>query len=202
MLFSSPRHVFTGRYTQLFTVPLTGAMPAQLPIPHGVQACFSPDGSQIAYTPLADRTEQWKHYRGGTHSQIWIYRRQDHHVEQIPQPEGRANDLDPNWIGQTIYFRSDRNGEYNLFAYDTKTKAVRQMTDHSDFPVLCVGSGGGRVVYEQAGYLHLFDPAKRKEHAVEDRRGDGPGRGPAAVRQRGQVHSQRGSFAHGGAGGV
>jgi tricorn protease len=162
VLFSSPRHVFTGRYTQLFTVPLSGGMPGQLPIPNGVQGCFSSDGGQIAYTPLADRSQQWKHYRGGTNSRICIYRRLDHQIEQIPQPEGRANDLDPNWVGQTIYFRSDRNGEYNLFSYDVKTKAVKQLTAHADFPVLHVSAGGGRVVYEQAGYLHLFDPATSK----------------------------------------
>jgi tricorn protease len=98
VLFSSPRHVFTSRYTQLFTVPTSGGMPVQLPIPNGVQASYSPDGSQIAYTPLADNSRQWKHYRGGTHSRIWIYRRGDHHVEQIPQPAERCNDLSPNWI--------------------------------------------------------------------------------------------------------
>ena len=110
-------------------------MPTQLPIPHASQACFSPDGQQIAYTPLADRSAQWKHYRGGTHSRIWIYHRDDHHVEQIPQPADRANDLDPNWIGGTIYFRSDRNGEYNLFAYDTNAKTVQQLTQlHATSP--------------------------------------------------------------------
>jgi tricorn protease len=159
VLFSSPRHVFTGRYSQLFTVPLMGGMPTQLSIPHGVQACYSPDGQKIVYTPLADRTPQWKHYRGGAHSRLWIYHRDDHHVDKIPQPEGRCNDLDPNWIAGTIYFRSDRNGEYNLFAYDTETKAVRQLTTYKDFPVLHVASGGGRLIYEQAGYLHLFNPA-------------------------------------------
>ena len=159
VLFSSARQVYTSRYTQLFTVPLTGGMPTRLPIPNGVEACYSPDGSQIAYTPLADRSQQWKHYRGGSHSRIWIYTPHNQQVEQIPQ-QGRANDLDPHWIGPTIYFRSDRNGEYNLFAYDTKTKVVRQLTTYSDFPVLQLGSGGGRLVYEQAGYLHLFDTAK------------------------------------------
>src|SRR5438270_8485010 len=118
VLFSSPRHVFTNRYTQLFTVPLAGGMPTQLPIPNGVEAGYSPDGAYIAYTPIADRTQQWKHYRGGTNSRIWIYRCKDHAVEQIPQPPGRCNDLDPQWLGDTIYFRSDRNGEYNLFAFD------------------------------------------------------------------------------------
>ena len=158
VLFSSPRQCFTSRYTQLFTVPLLGGMPTQLSIPHAVQASFSPDGQQIAYTPLADRTVQWKHYRGGAHSQIWIFHRDDHHVDQIPQTADRANDLDPNWVGDTIYFRSDRKGEYNLFVYDTQTQAVKQLTKYKDFPVLNVAAGGGRLIYERAGYLYVFDP--------------------------------------------
>src|SRR5207248_9601100 len=162
VLFSSPRNVFTNRYTQLFTVPLTGGMPTQLTIPNAADACYSPDGAFIAYTPLSDRTQQWKHYRGGTHSRIWVYCCADHAVVQIPQPKGRCNDLHPRWLGDTIYFLSDRAGEYNLFAYDTKTKKVRQLTEHTDFPVVGLGAGGGRLVYEQAGHLHLFDPVKEK----------------------------------------
>src|SRR5262249_62132673 len=72
VLFSSPRNTFTNRYTQLFTVPLTGGMPTQLPIPHGADACFSPEGDQIAYTPLSDRTGQWKPYPGRTPSPLSI----------------------------------------------------------------------------------------------------------------------------------
>src|SRR5262249_10983103 len=89
---------------------------------------------------------------------ILIFNVADNSVEQIPQPAGRCNDLDPQWLNSTLYFRSDRNGEYNLFAYDTKTKTVQQLTQHADFPVLDIGAGGGKVVYEQAGALHLFDP--------------------------------------------
>ena len=62
------------------------------------------------------------------------------------------------WIGDTVFFRSDRNGEFNMFAYDTKGKQVRQVTTHDDFPVLNASSGGGRIVYEQAGVLHVLDP--------------------------------------------
>jgi tricorn protease len=166
VVFSSPRHVFTNRYTQLFTVPLTGGMPTQLPIPNGVQAVFSPDGERIAYTPLSDRTGQWKNYRGGTHSRIWIYRKSDHGIEAIPQPKGRCNDLDPQWIGDTVYFRSDRDGEYNLYAYDTKTKKVKALTRHDDFPILHVGAGGGKLIYEQGGYLHLFDAEKSESRQL------------------------------------
>jgi len=167
VLFSSARNLFTNRYAQLFTVPLTGGMPTQVPIPHGVEASFSPDGSQIAFTPLSDRSMQWKHYRGGTHSRIWIYRFKDSRVEEIPQSKDGSNDLNPQWVGSTIYFRSDRNGEYNLFAYNPQTKAIKQLTKYHDFPVLALGAGGGRLIYEQAGYLHLFDPVEGKSHRMK-----------------------------------
>jgi tricorn protease len=159
VLFSSPRHASNGRHTQLYTVPATGGMPTQLPIPHAADACYSPDGAFIAYTPLGDRTQQWKHYRGGTHSRIWVYNCKDHSVVQIPQPEGRCNDLRPCWLGDTVYLLSDRAGEYNLFAYDTKSKAVRQLTRHGDFPVVGLSGARGKLLYEQAGYLHLFETA-------------------------------------------
>ena len=159
VLFTSPREVFTGRYTQLFSVPVKGGMPERLPVPHAARASWSPDGSALAYNPLAPRHLQWKRYRGGTVSTIAVHRLRDHAVQRIPQPEARANDADPMWIGDTIYFRSDRSGEFNLFAYDRQTQAVRQLTTHADFPVLNASAGGGRIVYEQAGSLHLFEPA-------------------------------------------
>src|SRR5205807_1794797 len=98
---------------------------------------------------------------------IWVYRKSDNGIEPIPQPETGCNDLDPNWIGDVIYFRSDRAGEYNLFAYHTKTKSIKQLTRYKDFPVLDVGSGGGHVVYEQAGYLHFYDPQKEESQRLK-----------------------------------
>lgn len=169
VLFSSPRaaFAFNNRHHQLFTVPIEGGMPTQLPLPNGFEACYSPDGEYIAYNPNSDRSREWKHYRGGTHGRIWIYHCKDHAVTEIPQPEGRCNDLDPNWIGDTVYFRSDRNGEYHLFAYDVKTKKVSQRTSYSDFPVIDINSGGGRLIYEQAGHLHLFDPKLGKSERLK-----------------------------------
>src|SRR5262249_37634539 len=82
--------------------------------------------------------------------------------EQIPQPAGRCNDSDPNWIGDNIYFRSDRDGEYNVYTYDVKTKNISKLTNCDDFPVVDIGAGGGKLLYEQAGYLHLLDPQKKE----------------------------------------
>jgi hypothetical protein len=44
-------------------------------------------------------------------------------------------------------------------AYDTASREVTRLTDYRDFPVQTASSGGGRIVYEQGGYRHLFDPA-------------------------------------------
>ena len=158
VLFISQRSVFTNRHFHLFTIPLKAGFPKNLKIPRVYRAAYSPDGARLAYTPLGERFHQWKHYRGGTVSTIWLYTFSDHSVEKIPQPEGRCNDTDPMWIGDKIYFRSDRNGEFNLFSFDIKSKEIKQLTSYSDFPIIKASAGGGKIIYEQAGYLHLYDP--------------------------------------------
>ena len=158
VLFASGRNAYTGRHQQLFTVPTSGGHPEQLPIPHAFKAAYSADGAKIAYTPLYEAFTQWKNYRGGTTTRIWIYDVTDHSVVQIPQPEGRSNDTDPMWIGNRVYFRSDRDGEFNVYSYDPGTGDVSRVTAHEDFPVLSASAGAGRIAYEQAGRLHLLDP--------------------------------------------
>jgi len=161
VLFTSARAVHTNRYTQLFTVPIEGGIEQGLPVPHASRASYKASGDRIAYNPLAPAYAQWKHYRGGQAAEVFIYDVGDHRVDKIPQPPTRVNDADPVWMGDAVYFRSDRNGEFNLYSFDPRSKAIAQLTRHEDFPVLTLAAGGGHVVYEQAGRLHLFDPATK-----------------------------------------
>ncbi len=158
VMFTSARAVFTNRYSQLFTVPVKGGIEEPLKLPNAYEATYSPDGSRLAYNPLSPAFLEWKHYRGGLNSTIWLYNFSDNATEKVAQPESRANDVDPMWLGDNIYFRSDRNGEFNIFSYNPKSKAIKQITDHKDFPVLNASAGGDKIIYEQAGYLHLLDP--------------------------------------------
>ena len=163
VLFASQREVYTRRYFQLFTVPVGGGMPTKIPIPNARKAAYSPDGKYIAYTPLTEAFLEWKRYRGGQATRIMIFDNATYAVEQIPQPATRSNDTDPMWIGDKIYFRSDRSGEFNLYSYDTKTKQVEQLTKSSDWPILNATAGAGKIIFERGGYLSLFDPAAKKE---------------------------------------
>ncbi len=159
VLFVTQRSVFTGRYFELYAVGLTGGFPERIDIPNAWFTSYSPDGKYLAYSPLTPRYQQWKNYRGGTESNIWIYALADHSVVKIPQPAGGCNDADPMFFSGKIFFTSDRYGEFNLFSYDQATKEVRQLTTFTDFPILKATSGNGKIVFEQGGYLHTFDLA-------------------------------------------
>jgi len=169
LLFTSQRDVHSGRFHHLFRVSVEGGWPTRLPLPACFKAALSPDGSQVAYVPLSEPFQQWKNYRGGRASRIWICTLADLSVEQVPQPEGRCNDTDPMWLAAAgadggasgaaqLFFRSDRAGEFNLFRFDAAAKSVRQLTTHADFPILNASAGPDAIVYEQAGWLHRFHP--------------------------------------------
>ncbi len=158
ILFASQRNSFTNRYLQLFTVDIATGAEQQLPIPNAFWASYSPDGSSIAYTTIPDRFEQWKNYRGGTMSRIWLYDTKSHGVTEIPKPKTGSNDSKPVWKGNKVYFRSDRNGEFNLYSYDVAAKTVTQLTKDKDFPVSSLEGDSEGIIFSQAGYLHLYNP--------------------------------------------
>ena len=162
VLFASQRSTFTNRYAQLYTVPVTGGAETRLEIPNAFHATYSPDGKWMAYTPIPDLFKQWKHYRGGGITNIMLFSFADKSVVKIPQPEGGCNDTQPVWLGGKIYFRSDRSGEFNLFSYDIASKEIKKLTSYTDFPILYASGGDGKLIFEQSGYLHVFDPANGK----------------------------------------
>ncbi|HEX6097988.1 MAG TPA: PDZ domain-containing protein [Thermoanaerobaculia bacterium] len=167
VVFTSPREVYTNRYRQLFTVPIGGGAVSKLPIPNASKATYAPDGAHIVYQPLGDAFTQWKHYRGGTAARLLVFDTKTYAVEQIPQPKDRANDTDAMWIGDRIYFLSDRAGELNLHSFDTRSKQVTQLTQFKDFPIIGATAGAGKIIFEQAGYLHLFDPATGRANRLK-----------------------------------
>jgi tricorn protease len=167
VLFGSQRSAFSRRHFQFFTIGLTGGEARALPIPSGDKAAFSPDGKFLAYTPLQEAFQQWKDYRGGRASRIWILNLNDLAYTEIPKPPGGCNDTGPMWIGKTVYFLSDRDGEFNLYSYVPGEKSVDRLTRFDDFPVVSASAGAGVVVFEQAGWLHRFDPAARTSHRLK-----------------------------------
>lgn len=164
VLFSSHR-ASTNDSDQLFTVPATGGFPTALPLTMAEDGSYSPDGTQIAFSPLFQWEPDWKGYRGGQTTPIWIAKLSDSSVVKIPREN--SNDRNPMWIGKTVYFLSDRDGSTTLFAYDTETQKVsRAIENKNGFDITSASAGPGAIVYSQFGTLHLYDVASRSDHAV------------------------------------
>jgi tricorn protease len=169
ILFRSSRESYS-RFVQLYTIAVAGGLPERLPLPMAVEGSYSPDSSHLAYVPFTNFAESWqrhrglKHYRGGTASPIWIARLSDSSVEKVPRKD--SNDSTPMWVGDKVYFLSDRDGPVSLYSYDTKTKQVSLALESNGVDIKSASAGPDAIVYEQFGSIHVFDPATGKQDAV------------------------------------
>lgn len=152
---------FSGK---LWTVSKEGGMPEQIQLPEGGFCSYSPDGKKLAYNRTMREFRTWKYYKGGMADDIWIYNPSAKKVENITN--NVAQDIIPMWIGEEIFFISDRDMTMNLFVYNTKTKKTEKVTNYSDYDIKFPSSNGSIIVYEQGGYLHKFDPKTRKAEKI------------------------------------
>ncbi|HWC95745.1 MAG TPA: PDZ domain-containing protein [Candidatus Sulfopaludibacter sp.] len=171
ILLRSNRDAFS-RYTQLYTVPAEGGLPSLLPLPMAYTGSYSADGKRLAYQPLdggqfaneGANFVSWRRYRGGRASYIWVVNFADLSYVKIPRTD--SNDFDPMWIGDKIYFLSDRNGPVTLFSYDPQSKQVAKLLDNTARDIISASAGPGGIIYEQFGQIHIYDLATAKEHPV------------------------------------
>jgi tricorn protease len=165
IVFASDRvSVPQASYLRLFSVPVDGGVEEPLPMPRAFTGSYSPDGRRYAYEEITTafisdwyETSMWRHYRGGRTQPVRIMTLADHAVERLPWRN--SNDGAPMWVGNTIYFLSDRNFTTNLFSYRLDTKELKQITHHDDADIMTAGAGLDAIVYEQAGYIHIVDLA-------------------------------------------
>jgi tricorn protease len=164
VLFNS-MHASYSDFFRLSRIHADGTGQAEvLPLPSAVTGSFSPDGTRLAYQPVLQWQDAWKHYRGGQTTKVWVVDTKT--LDLVKVPRENSNDFSPAWVDKTIYFLSDRNGPASLFSYDTDSKAVTQVLENHGFDLKTVAAGPGALVYEQFGSLHLYDLATKQEHAV------------------------------------
>jgi tricorn protease len=155
----------TNSFFRLWTVGVDGDMPQMLPMPRAYAGSLSPDGKRMAYQDhpvqmfaamwAENQSSQWRRYRGGRTQQIRIMHLVDYSEDQVPG--AGSNNTDPMWVGNTIYFLSDRDNTVNLVSYNLDTKQVTALTHHHDFDIKAAAATSDAIVYEQAGTIHLVD---------------------------------------------
>ncbi len=166
ILFASAQNS-VRKYYQIFRVHADGTgLPQPLPLPSAYVGTYSPDTSHFAYNPwLQWEEDSWKRYRGGQTQPIWVVDLKS--LDLVKVPRENSNDRYPFWLGDSVYFLSDRNGPISLFAYDTHTKAVKELIANHGLDFKTLAGHGDTLAYEQFGVIHLYDIPSGKEHAVD-----------------------------------
>ncbi len=171
-----PWGVRMGRH---YLVPVDGGTEQPLEIPEGGGGMFSPDGTKLVYTPIDREFRTWKRYRGGRAQNVWTYDLEANSSQQLT--DNHATDNQPVWVGDDIFFASDRDYTLNLYRY-VEGGEPEAVTQHDEFDVLWPSAGPGAVVYENGGYLYRFDPASGESKKLDiEVRGDRTGLMPRYV---------------------
>jgi len=173
VLFASGRESGRQRYNQFYTVSVDGGLPEKLPVPYGEFGTYSPDARQFVYMPMSQDFRNWKRYRGGWAPDLMLFDLKTFTTKNLTN--NPANDAQPMWHENTIYFVSDRgaNERNNLWAYDLSKNTTRQVTQFSDFDITFPSIGPDSIVFQAGGRLYLLDlatekPAEVLVHVVTD----------------------------------
>jgi tricorn protease len=171
VIFRSGRESHSPRYTQLFKVPVEGGLAEALPLPMAYSGEFSTDGKHFAYSPTGGGFSftytnfvAWRRYRGGLASSISVTDFPD--LKSVKIPREASSDFNPVWVGDKVYFLSDRSGPVTLFRYDPGSRAVMEAVRNGGHDIRSVSAGPGGLIYDQFGELFIYDTKSGKAKKV------------------------------------
>ncbi len=165
VLFRSLRGTGGGVESELYTVSKAGGLPQKMPMPNSGAGDFSPDGSKMVYSPLFRDFRHWKRYQGGWAQDLFVFDLDSYEVE--PVSHSVRTERDPMWIGDTIYFVSDRDDRLNIYSFDPESGSVEQITNSEKWDIRWPSTDNqSRIVYELDGRLHILDLTSGADKAV------------------------------------
>jgi len=156
VLFRSLRAGWSVAQSRLYTVPAQGGLPEALPMPTSGAGDYSPDGTKILYSPLFRDFRTWKRYQGGWAQDLFVLDLKSRAIEPIDHSV--RTERDPMWIGNRLYYASDRTGTLNLYEFDLATKRAKALTSYKEWDVRWPSaSPDGKIVFELDGELNVYD---------------------------------------------
>ena len=168
ILIRANRTPFGQRVGRYYLVdPVDGGLEVPLEIPEGASgATYDETGTKLAYNIKSREWRHWKRYRAGRQQDVWIYDLANRSSERITTES--STDNFPMWIGDEIYFVSDRDEKekLNLWVYDTNSGAMTQVTHHAEYDTMWPSRGSGGIVYENGGYIYHLDPATKESRKL------------------------------------
>jgi len=159
VVYRSKQHNFSGLRGRLCLVSAEGGISETIPTSEGGFCSFSPDGSKLAMNRMFREFRTWKYYRGGQADDIWVNTVGTSDLVKITDND--AQDIFPMWVGEEIYYLSDRDRTMNLFCYNTSTKQTRKVTNFTEYDCKFPSYSKDYIVFENGGYIYKYDIRRR-----------------------------------------
>jgi tricorn protease len=154
---------FSGRQGSLYLVDPEGGYPKATVVKEISEGSISADGTSIAYNRVPSQNFNWRRYRGGTQGRVSIMNLNSLAYKELPS--NREQSYYPMYVGDAIYYISDRNqGTLNL--YKNVNGKDTQITKFADADIRFPSTDGKKMVWERDGYLWVHDLASGAEKKV------------------------------------
>ena len=128
----------------------------RVPLYQASEASYDASGETVYFVRPAYHRNVTKRYQGGTARQVWKFTQGHPEAQQLTT--GYAGESHhPMWHGNRVYFISDRDGTMNLWSMDEAGNDLQQHTRHEDFDVRYANLSGGRIVYQWAADIWVYD---------------------------------------------
>lgn len=157
IIYRSRWYAFCSMRGTLYQVDAKGGHPTQLPLTEGGFCSYSPDGKQFAFNRMFREFRTWKHYKGGQADEIWLNRVGTTECKKITTNDNQ--DIFPMWVGEDIYYISDRDFTMNLFKYNTKSQKTEKVTDFKEYDIKFPAASSKYIVFENGGYIYKYTVA-------------------------------------------
>ena len=163
--FASRRGTNHGRSAQLFHVSINGGLPEKQMEARIYRGSYDDAGARFAYIPhgvayngLYGGRAGWRLSRGGRTPSVIVMDMNAGSAVEVPGE--RVNDIEPMWVGDQLYFISDRdNKTLNLHHYDPATRAIAKVSNEPVWDIRAADAHGGTIIYEAGGRLKTFNVA-------------------------------------------
>ena len=165
ILYASSRETTPRPYNRLWTIPVKGGAPTLLSNQWGFDGSFSSNGKSMVIDKMSRWDSEWRAYRGGQNTPLIILDLQT--SKEILLPHTNTTDIQPTWLGDDVYFLSDRTLVMNIWKYNTKSKSLTQLTKFKGSDIKWLSGDKNTLAYERNGYLHTYDISSKKSRQLK-----------------------------------
>ncbi len=165
VLYASSRDSAPIAFNRLWTVSVEGGAPRLLTAQWSHNGSFSPEGDQIVIDRMTRRDVEWRAYRGGQNTPLVILDLENE--SEIQLPHDSSIDIEPIWIGDNIYFLSDRDWTSNIWSYSIENETLSQLTEFSDNDIKQLSGNDRLLTFEHNGFLYTLNTASNDINQLE-----------------------------------